>query len=237
MTGGRSDGQGASRGVAASRNRPAGLFIVSNIRFLREGLAEVLAQGGVFTIAGLSSSVGHALAAVRSRPTQIILIDSALPDALSGVAHFRQMVPDAHIVALGLDETAEAVIAWAEAGSSGYIPRNTALSDVVTSLLEIIRGEQGCSARIASGLLHHIATGRQPERVTMPAGIPPMLTPREAEVLGLICDGLSNKEIARQLQVGLATTKSHVHNLLSKLSLKRRSQVHRWRSEGETRSQ
>ena len=62
----------------------------------------------------------------------------------------------------------------------------------------------------------------------VPAQLPPPLTRRELEIIQLINDGLTNKEIARRLAIGLATTKSHVHNLLTKLGLERRSQAAKW---------
>jgi two-component system, NarL family, nitrate/nitrite response regulator NarL len=91
-----------------------------------------------------------------------------------------------------------------------------------------MRGEQACSGNIAAGLLRWIS--QSPRRVEPQAVIvePTSLTVREEQVVQLIGAGLSNKEIARQLKIGLGTTKSHVHNVLGKLELKRRSQVARW---------
>jgi DNA-binding NarL/FixJ family response regulator len=110
----------------------------------------------------------------------------------------------------------------------GYVPRSTALVELADFLGKIIRREQICSTRIAAGLLRWIADG---PRATGPKATPAeatALTAREDQVVRLVAAGLSNKEIARRLDIGLATVKSHVHNVLGKLTLERRSQVARW---------
>jgi DNA-binding CsgD family transcriptional regulator len=119
------------------------------------------------------------------------------------------------------------VIAWARAGVCGYVPRSIALSELVSLLKGIARGEQMCSRKIAASLLRQISRSR-PELPPAFANTVRLLTAREVEVVGLIGTGLSNKEIARRLNIGLGTTKSHVHNALAKLDLKRRSQVAHW---------
>ena len=151
-----------------------------------------------------------------------------MPDGLAAVPRLRNLSPQPQIVALALAETEPAVIAWAEAGVTGYVPRSAALGELVSLLEGIMRGEQACSGNIAAGLLRWIS--QSPTRAEPPAVAAEQssLTIREEQVVRLIGAGLSNKEIARQLKIGLGTTKSHVHNVLGKLELKRRGQVARW---------
>jgi DNA-binding NarL/FixJ family response regulator len=129
------------------------------------------------------------------------------------------------IIAAAVREAEEEVVAWAEAGVIGYIPRTTALADFARRILDIHNGEQICSARVATGLLRRIAvTARQ--SVGRDGALPiAALTKREQQTAELIRNGLSDKEIARELNISLATTKAHVHNLLGKLNVQRRSQV------------
>ena len=136
----------------------------------------------------------------------------------------KQIAPSVRIVAFALAEQEEAVIAWAEAGVSAYIPRSASLDELVPMLERAMRDEQFCSMRVASGLLRRIAAGGS----AVPTTVPIPLTPREMEIIGLINEGLSNKEIARRLGIGVGTTKTHVHNALEKLGLGRRSQAARW---------
>src|SRR5262249_1490812 len=114
---------------------------------------------------------------------------------------------------------------WAEAGVIGYIPGTAALSDLARLLVDIHSGEQICSGRVAAGLLRRIARTAGQGTVRNAHFRVPVLTKRERQAAGLIRSGLSDKEIARRLNISLATTKSHVHNLLGKLNVRRRSQV------------
>ncbi len=207
---------------------PYKLLIVSDIRFLREVLAETLARDGAFKVAGAFAHVGDALCISRTCGVQIILIDAALPDGLVAARRFRDLGSRTHVVALALSETEAEVLAWAEAGATGYIPRSVALCDFGAFLKEVVRGQQACSTRVAASLIRWVSRASIANSASSPAAAAPALTGREEQVVGLICAGLSNKEISRRLNIGLATTKSHIHNLLSKLALQRRGQVLRW---------
>jgi DNA-binding NarL/FixJ family response regulator len=116
------------------------------------------------------------------------------------------------------------VISWAEAGAIGYVPQTAALADLVGILVRIARGDQICSAQIVSGLLRHVARTARSSPGSPPAPAAP-LTRREREIGLLIGAGLSNKDIARKLNIGVATAKSHVHNLLNKMNVQRRGQA------------
>jgi two-component system, NarL family, nitrate/nitrite response regulator NarL len=207
------------------------LLIISDIRFLREGLAEVLARDGAFSVVGAAADLEDAIEIARVLRPQVMLLDAVFPNGLAAARTLGDMNPQIPIVALALTETEDDVIAWAEAGISGYVPRTAALADLVGLLREVVRGEQTCSRRVAAGLLRRISTALRAGSDPRAGAKEPALTAREAQVVRLLCAGLSNKEIARRLNIGLATTKSHVHNLLAKLELERRGQVVRWSRE------
>jgi DNA-binding NarL/FixJ family response regulator len=122
-------------------------------------------------------------------------------------------------------ETKDDVIAWAEAGVIGYVPNTAASADLVRLIVDIHGGQQPCSGRVAAELLRRIAVTESLGigRKAPSPGLP--LTRRERETAELITTGLSDKEIARRLNISLATAKLHVHNLLGKLNVQRRGQV------------
>jgi DNA-binding NarL/FixJ family response regulator len=134
----------------------------------------------------------------------------------------RREAPNAAIIACALRETNDDVIAWAEAGVSGYIPNTVRLDQFVASLKRILAGEQTCSGQVAAGLLRRVAAAANPGNASAAAR---RLTRREHQVAELIAARLGDKEIARQLNISLATTKSHVHNLLGKLNVRQRGDV------------
>jgi len=199
------------------------MLIVSAVRFLRESLVEILGRVPGIQVCGEAATLPHALDLARSTRPAILLLDVAFPGGPQTATHLSAAAPESDLVAVGICETEEDVLAWAEAGIAGYVPNTASIEDLVALIGEISRGEQSCPSNIAGSLLRRVA--RAPRAVqSTPAALPP-LTRRELEILSLVGAGLSNKDIARRLSISLGTTKSHVHNLLGKLSLQRRAEV------------
>jgi two-component system nitrate/nitrite response regulator NarL len=218
----------ATAPVTASERRLCGL-IVSEVRFLRECLTEALRRERTALISWLSVDVDAALLRTLDElQPDFVLLDATIPDGSGVVGRIRDVAPGALVIVFAVAETEEHIVAWAEAGVAGYIPKTAAFSDVVPLLGDIIRGEQSCSGRVAAALMRRVAGIAHFGAGRSNISSPPTLTARELQVIRLIGAGLSNKDIARNLNIGLATTKSHVHNLLAKLHLQRRSQAALW---------
>src|SRR5262249_36545041 len=120
-----------------------------------------------------------------------------------------------------VSEVEHEVLACIEAGASAYAPQSASLDELIAVLQHVVRGEALCSPRVAGSLFR---------RITMLAGLAhttsaPQLTPPEHQVLGLIERRMSNKQIASELCIGLATVKNHVHNILDKLHAESREQA------------
>ena len=131
----------------------------------------------------------------------------------------RDARPDAHVVALGVPEDESEVIACAEAGAAGLVTLEGSLDDLEAMLESVGRGETLCSPRVAAALLRRVAALADDHAASGHA----RLTAREREIVQLVDRGLSNKEIARELQIELTTVKNHVHNILDKLHVRRRA--------------
>jgi two-component system nitrate/nitrite response regulator NarL len=196
-------------------------MIISDVRFLRESLAEILAREGSLLISGLFANLREALLGVADNRPDIVLLDEAFPFGPAAVRQIRAVAPHIPIVVTAVAETTEEIIAWAEAGAAGYIPKTAGLADIVPLLVDIRRGKQACSASVAAGLLRHLSNGGTPNGGHQP----PTLTGRESQIAQMIVVGKSNKDIARDLNIGVATAKTHVHHLLGKLNLQRRGQA------------
>ena len=210
------------------------VLIVSEIRFLREGLAEALGRDSPLAISGLAASLDEALASARELKPAIILLDASFPNGAGAIELIRAVDNEPQVVVFAVAETEENIITWAEAGAAGYIPTTAALRDLVQLLVDIMHGKQICSGRVAAGLIRRLAGAARSSNGLRQAQALPVLTAREQEIIQLVSSGLSNKEIARKLNIELSTTKSHVHNVLGKLSLQRRGQVAFWRRENES---
>lgn len=197
------------------------IFIAAEVRLYREGLARVLKHDFGLAVVGTAGSVEETLArAPASRPL-LALLDLSLLAELPSVRTFRALLPETKVVALAVPEMEYHVLACAEAGVAGYVPREASVDELVRTLKKVARGETPRSSGIAAGLLRGV--GEAKERDTQEPT--QALTPRETEVLALVGHGLSNKEIAQRLFIEVATVKNHVHNILEKLGVHRRGQA------------
>ncbi|MGO9235340.1 MAG: LuxR C-terminal-related transcriptional regulator [Methylocella sp.] len=179
-----------------------------------------LARVQTIEVVGLSSS-SRALVGVGDLRPDVVLLDASLVDAFALPRRMREIAPTLKIVAFAISEIDHEVIAWAEAGISAYVVREGSAEDIVAAIHRALRGELVCSPHVAAVLFDHVAelaTQNKPD----PASA---LTAREREIVPMIERGLSNKAIARQLNVGTATVKNHVHNILEKLKIRRRGEV------------
>jgi DNA-binding NarL/FixJ family response regulator len=202
------------------------VLIASEVRFVRESLGEILGRGGTTSIVGYCADLGQTFSMSRELRPDMVLLDAAVRDGLLAVRRLRDMSAGLRVVVFALGESVELVLAWAEAGVAGYIPCTAGVSDLCSLVDDISAGRQLCSGVVAAGLLQRIAA--MSVAPTKADSGPQALTPRELEIVRLISAGLSNKEIARRLNIGLTTTKSHVHNALGKLQVQRRGQVATW---------
>jgi DNA-binding NarL/FixJ family response regulator len=137
----------------------------------------------------------------------------ALPDTIAAA---RLAVK---VVAFSVAETDDEICECAEAGIAGYVARNGSKEDLIAAIENAVRGEVVCSPRAAASLFRRLAAHVRTKRQRPPEAA---LTSREQDIIALIDRGLSNKEIARQLQIRLPTVKNHVHNILEKLQVRRR---------------
>jgi len=152
----------------------------------------------------------------------VVLLDTAIPDNVWIVRALVAAVPGPKVVALAVPEVEREVLACAEAGVAGYVTREGSVEDLVAAVESVARGEMVISPRMAATLLQRVATLALEQS---PAAIEARLTTREVEILDLIDQGLSNKEIARRLTIELSTVKNHVHNILEKLNVTRRGEA------------
>jgi len=198
------------------------VFIVSEVRLYREGLARLLRRDQRLEIVGGSDDVPDALEhlAGLDDPPDAVLLDVPAPAGLEGLAQLGAAVPTARIIVLNVsDRDEQAVIAWAEAGVGGLLARDVDLDEVAQAVQTTANGGTVCSPKLAALLLQRLARSAEDRPVTSP------LTSREREIAELLEQGLSNKEIAARLQIELPTVKNHVHSILTKLKASRRGQA------------
>jgi two-component system nitrate/nitrite response regulator NarL len=201
------------------QTRPVRVLLVSDVRLYREALARWCNRHAAVQMVGADGHGDGVVAAARAGRPDIALIDMRTAESGELAHALAVAVPGVRLVGLGLSETEENVLAYAGAGFAGYVARETPLAQLVAVLRGIGRGEVRYSRRITASLLQRLVT------VTGPNGREARLTVRESEIVQLIDEGLSNREIARRLAIGVATVKNHVHNVLEKLHVHRRGEA------------
>jgi two-component system, NarL family, nitrate/nitrite response regulator NarL len=197
------------------------VVILAGIRLYREGLAEILRQREGIEVVTTAASGEPEIGSIRAIVPDVVLLDMAMLDSAATVRALLQVVPGIKIIALAVPDTESHVVACAEAGIAGYVSRDGSVDDLVAALESASRGEALCSPRIVAGLLRRVAALALPGEPEPPR----RLTRREVEVVELIDQGLTNKEIARRLVIELSTVKNHVHNILEKLGVSHRGEA------------
>src|SRR5258705_11244108 len=200
-----------------SPHLPLHIIVVSEVRLLGEGLALALEREASLSVCGCFGALDDAVRSLAPLQPDIVLLNTGLRAATDAIALLRAVAPGVKVIALAIDENLEDVVAWAQAGAAGYIPSTAALRDVAPLLADIVRAEQPCAARVAAGPPRRVGDMGPSKGSAAATASQAMPTAREMQVLEMISSGGRNKEIARRLNLGLATAKAHVPNLLGKL--------------------
>jgi len=202
------------------------ILIATGIRLYREGLAEMLGRYEDLEVVGTASSCPETMERAGELQPAVLLLDMTLPEALRTMTAVAEKRPQTSILALALAESETRVLACAEAGAAGFVPREASVEELVAAVRDSVRGEMRCSPRMAHCLMRRVRALAGSRQTAWSAPRPHVeLTPRQRQIVEMIDSGLSNKEIARALVIEVSTVKNHVHNILEKLQVRRRAQA------------
>jgi two-component system NarL family response regulator len=212
------------------------LVLIDDNRLLREGLAGLIRKQPDFRILAASGDIEEALRKVREAKPRVVLLDFSLEshDSLRVTTTVRQEVPEARVIVMGLLPIQEDVAAFVRAGASGFIMKDASFDDFLGTIRAVADGADVLPPELTGSLFGQIA------RQAVSRGRAPVLegvrlTERERQVIDLLGEGLSNKEMAARLHVAVHTVKSHVHNVLEKLALHTRLEVAAFSHSGGSR--
>jgi DNA-binding NarL/FixJ family response regulator len=197
------------------------VLVIAEVRLYRDGLTAALARDPRMEVIGASKTAATAVVSLADSQPDVIVVDPG-PDPRGALQLIAGEAPGAPVLVVAVRDDAADVVALAEEGAAGFVTRDESIEDFVAGVLSVARGDTLCSPHIAGVLLRRVTALA---RAAPPADRLVRLTGREAEVARLLDDGLSNKQIAGALCIELATVKSHVHNVLDKLDVRRRSEV------------
>ena len=199
------------------------VFIVGRGRLLRDALGEVLGKQAQIEVLGTMAPDDSRLPMVLALGPDIVLVDGSLPENASAVSLIIDNAPDVRVIVFGIPETESAILLYAEAGVHGYLPEAGTIEDLLAAMEQVQKGELSCPPKVAGLLLRRVSQlASEADRLSVD---PSRLTRREMEVIQLIDQGLSNKDIARRLGIEVSTAKNHVHNILEKLHVTHRGEA------------
>jgi len=197
------------------------VLIISHVQVLREALVQAFRNEDSLNAISASSFENVAALSADCQPS-VVVIDSSHPQGATLVASIRAGNPKLNVIVITMRERDEEFLAWADVGISGYLGPDSSTRDLVATVRRVEAGEVVCPPRLTALLMNRFAS-RSEERSTR-AGIY-ALTSREREIAELLAAGMSNKLIARRLQVALPTVKNHVHSILDKWDVRSRGEA------------
>lgn len=204
------------------------VLLVDDHPLFLEGLRNLLIARGI-EVVGIASDGLEALAQARALRPDVILMDIQMPrcDGLEATRLIKTELPDIKIVMLTVSADDEHLFEAIKSGASGYLLKNLEADRFFDLLSGVAQGEAPMSRDLAARVLEEFAhQARKAEAAReVEAEDPDMLTPRQMEVLQLVAQGLTNKEIAAALYVTERTVKYHMSEILQKLHLQNRAQV------------
>lgn len=203
------------------------VLIVDDAELFREALRAAFLQEG-FEVAAVAADAMSAIDLAREHRPDVVMLDLLMPgmSGLEVVGSIIKASPRSRVILLTSSESAEDLLAAVKAGASGYITKDTPLPRLVAAIHDVVAGGAVISPAMGGklfmamrDLLKHNghSVGRNPE-----------LTGRELEVLSMVADGMTSKEIAEDLYISENTVRNHVRNILDKLGLNSRFEAVNW---------
>jgi DNA-binding NarL/FixJ family response regulator len=194
------------------------VLVVDDHPIVREGLVSVLEDEDDFTVVGTAGSAEDALALARRERPDVVLLDLELPgiDGVQAIPRLLATEPPPRVLVFTAYDLEERVLGALRAGAAGYLLKGAPADEIARGVRAVHAGESYLAPRVAARLVSHVGA---------PRGGRPLLSAREREVLRLVADGQSNKQIARALGIAERTAKFHVTSLFQKLGADNRAQV------------
>lgn len=207
--------------------RKSRVLLADDHLLFREGLAKILASQPDFEVVGEASDGLEAIIKAKQLLPDLILMDVSMPvcDGLEATQRIKKDLPEVTIVMLTVNDDNENVFEAIRNGAQGYLLKSINSQEMIASMRGAVRGEAAMTRTLGGRMLVEFRRISQKNAVAVPSESFVSLTMREQEVLELVAQGATNKEIASTLSVSIHTVKSHIRKILAKLHLEKRQEA------------
>jgi DNA-binding NarL/FixJ family response regulator len=206
--------------------RKTRILLVEDNRILRDGIRAVInGQADLRIVAALGGNHDAVREAKKLKP-HVVLVDLGLRNrnGVNIVATVTTELPQTKVIGMGLIHTQLDIAEFVQAGAAGFILKDATIEEVLGTIRAVAHGMKVLPPLLTGSVFTHIVDHAvRKGKADLDDAI--RMTKREREIVGLIADGLSNKDIAQRLSIEIHTVKSHVHNILEKLALHSRLQI------------
>ncbi|MEV4616325.1 response regulator transcription factor [Kitasatospora sp. NPDC049258] len=231
---------GLAEGAGVSAGQPVRVLVADDQTVVREGIVMLLGLLPDIEVVGAAADGEEALRMVAERAPDVVLMDLRMPrcDGVEATRRIRAGHPATEVVVLTTYADDDSLFAALQAGARGYLTKDAGAEEIARAVADVRSGAAGLSPQVQRRLLERLSGAAAPEAPAAQAAVPPApappgdraappdgLTAREAEVLALIAEGMSNAEIAQELYVSQATVKTHINNLFAKTAVRDRAQA------------
>ncbi len=202
------------------------ILLIEDNRILRDGIKALINTQPDLTIVAATEGNHDTLLQARRWKPQVVLIDLGIrnENGLRVVATLTKELPHTKVIGMGLIPSQLEIVEFVQAGAAGFILKDATIEDVLGTIRAVARGIKILPPLLTGSLFTYVVDyalrkgkGKLPDAVRM--------TKREREIIVLIAEAMSNKEIAQRLNLSTYTVKSHIHNILEKMALHSRLEI------------
>jgi DNA-binding NarL/FixJ family response regulator len=203
------------------------VYIVAENRLLHEALVRLFQNRAGISVFGESRYSDSASEQIAASHCDVLLLDStAATVATTLIGELNENAPQIKIILFGMDEDTDTFLRAVRCGVCGYLLREASSAEIIAAVRGVVQGEGICSPRLCMSLFQFVSCDRQrPEIADQRASIKLGLTYRQRQLMSLVARGLTNKEIAANLNLSEFTVKNHIHRVMKQIHAENRQEA------------